>query len=316
MENEKDSKEKPADKPTIQTYRIRINKAIHYIEQNLEADLSLNTLAKITHYSPFHFHRIFSAICGETPNEFVIRKRVEKIAWAMLKQKNAPIKKFAYKYGFDSDVSFSRSFKKYYGVSASAFRKQSKSAFNKIKRENSKIGKERVSVEEYFCNVEKVKEWALSNAQITTKILPSQKLVHIRNQGGWEMADHAFEKLRTWAKEKGLASTNKNKWLMVIHDNPAFTKESKMSHSACLRIKEDSEIGEEMGVLTIPKGRFVVGSFEVPESEIKLAWEGTSVWLMENGFTYRDGHYFEIFHTDSLFHKSAKHKMDVCIPIE
>ena len=311
MENKKS-----ANNSSIQTHRLRINKAIQHIEQNLEADLSLNTLAKITHYSPFHFHRIFSTICGETPHEFVIRKRMEKIAWAMLKQKNIPIKDFAYKYGFDSDVSFSRSFKKYFGVSASSFRKLSTSIYNKIIRKNSKIGKVQTKVEAYFCNAEKVKQWMQTNGKVITRFLPAQSLVYIRNRGDWELADAAFQSLRTWANKKGLLSSQNGKWLLVVHDNPAVTELSKLSHSSCLKTNGLNETVEDFGILTIPAGRFVVGSFEVSESEIKLAWEGTSIWLMENGHTYRDGHFFETFNTDSIFQSNAKHKIDICIPIE
>ena len=302
---------------TRQSNLVRINQALYFIEQNLDKDLSLNVLARITCYSPFHFHRIFTAICGETPHEFVIRKRIEKIGWIMLKQKHIPIKEFAYQYGFQNASSFSRAFKKYYGMSATEFRKQSTSVFNKVVRKhNSKIGKESVSVEKYFYNTEKVKEWMSGRTEVRTQFLDQQHLVYIRSQGSFDLADLAFERLRDWARAKGLLSQNdKRKWSLVIHDNPAITEVSKMSHSACLKVDEDLDFGEEMGVMRIPAGLFLVGTFEIPDEEFEMAWGGVGLCLVERGYRLRDGHLFEIFHTDSVFQKGARHPVDICMPI-
>ena len=46
-------------------YKNRINRVFEFIDKNLDADLSLNTISKIAHFSPFHFHRIFKFITDE-----------------------------------------------------------------------------------------------------------------------------------------------------------------------------------------------------------------------------------------------------------
>ena len=301
---------------TLQTHIVRIHEAIIYIEQNLEKDLSLQQLARKSCYSPFHFHRIFSDLNRETPHEFVTRKRIEKIAWILLKDKSVPIQELVYKYGFDNPVSFSKAFKKYYGLSASELRKQAKSSFNRVVKQNSKIGKEEISVEAYFRNAEKIKSWMDSRAEVEARTLPKQRLVSIRSQGSFDLSFRAFNKLRSWSKVNGYAHEKPSQWLLVIHDNPAITEEVKLSHSACLRIEEDLKAEKEMTLLIIPGGNFLVGSFELEENEFHLAWGGMSIWLMEHGFTYRDGFYFEVFHTDSLFQQDRKHQVDICIPIE
>lgn len=61
-------------------YTARINRVIDYIEANIDKDLSLEELANVAHFSPFHFHRIFSAMVGETLNGFTQRIRIEKAA--------------------------------------------------------------------------------------------------------------------------------------------------------------------------------------------------------------------------------------------
>ncbi len=305
-----------SNKAAVQTNFVRVNKAINFIERNLDKDLSLRVLAETTNYSPFHFHRIFKTICGETPHDFVIRKRVEKIAWVMMKQKNLPIKQLAYSYGFDSAVSFSKAFKKYYGTSASSLRKKSQSDFNVLVKQNSKIGKEPVSVEKYFSNTDKVRKWMFANAQVSTENLEPRRLAYVRSRGSFDLVDISFAKLRKWAAKRNLLDDDSEKWLLIIHDNPAITDPDQVGHSACLELKDGMAFGEEIGQQTIPAGRFLVGCFEIMDHEFQLAWSGMSIWLLENGFSYRDGDYFEEFETNSVFEEGAKHKVKIHIPIE
>lgn len=103
-------------------YQIRINRVFEYIENNLDADLSLASIADIAFFSPFHFHRVFKAITGETLNEYITRRRIEKAALELLR-KNISVSEIFLKYGFTDNSSFTRTFKKFYGVSPTEFRK-------------------------------------------------------------------------------------------------------------------------------------------------------------------------------------------------
>ena len=57
-------------------YIHRINRVVDYIEANLDEDHSLEKLAGVACFSPFHFHRIFRALTGETINNYVKRIRL------------------------------------------------------------------------------------------------------------------------------------------------------------------------------------------------------------------------------------------------
>ncbi|NMC78688.1 MAG: helix-turn-helix transcriptional regulator, partial [Chloroflexi bacterium] len=56
-----------------QIYRKRINLAIDYISAHLSEPIPLDTLAGIAGFSSFYFHRIFTALVGETPADYVLR---------------------------------------------------------------------------------------------------------------------------------------------------------------------------------------------------------------------------------------------------
>jgi AraC family transcriptional regulator len=276
--------------------------------------LSLDILANIACFSPFHFHRIFYVIVGETTHEFVNRKRIEKIAGCILTVKSYRIKELAYKYGFQNPASLARAFKKYYGMSATEFKNKPKAPFSKIIKQNSKIGKEIISFDAYINNVEAVKKWMGSKALIETKRLPEQKLVYVRNKGSFDKVPQAFEKLLKWAQPLGLLKTN-TKLLMVIHDSPVITKEIQMTQSACLTLEEDIIPGGEAGTMTIPPGKFLIGRFELTNNEFEQAWNGMSIWMVDHGCISRDGHYFELFHSNSLVPFKHEHRVDICIPI-
>lgn len=105
-------------------YIYRINKVIDYVQTYPEADLSLYNLAKVASFSPFHFHRIFKAILGESVNDYVKRSRLERAAKRLVANNKVPITTIALDVGFTSSAVFSRAFKDYFGLAASEFRRK------------------------------------------------------------------------------------------------------------------------------------------------------------------------------------------------
>ena len=93
-------------------YIKRINKALAFIDENLDADLSLQRISDVAYYSPFHTHRLFKAITKENLNAYIIRKRIERTALMLIHNKECTISEIADKYGFKNDSTFSRTFKK------------------------------------------------------------------------------------------------------------------------------------------------------------------------------------------------------------
>ena len=59
-------------------YVERVNRAIDHIVRNLAQPLRLEEVSEAAGFSPFHFHRVFKALLGETLNQFVKRQRLER----------------------------------------------------------------------------------------------------------------------------------------------------------------------------------------------------------------------------------------------
>lgn len=84
----------------------RLEKAMDYIEEHLEEEISLEELGKITCCSPFHFQRIFSCLTELSLAQYIRKRRMTKAAADL--QAGEKVLDVALKYGYDSPTSFFR----------------------------------------------------------------------------------------------------------------------------------------------------------------------------------------------------------------
>ncbi len=95
--------------PTRAAYADRILRVQIHIQQHLDEDLSLERLAGIAGYSPYHFHRIFRGQVGESTDDYVRRLRMEKAAQS-LRYRERSVLEIALDSGYGSPEAFSRAF--------------------------------------------------------------------------------------------------------------------------------------------------------------------------------------------------------------
>lgn len=98
-----------------------ISRAIEYITDNYLGKISLLDLASETHYSPYHFLRLFKQHTGKTPFEFLLDVKIEK-AKILLKHSDQTISETCYQSGFSSNSYFCQVFKKKTGISPSQYK--------------------------------------------------------------------------------------------------------------------------------------------------------------------------------------------------
>lgn len=91
------------------------------MDAHLYSSITLTELASLTHHSLSSFKREFKKIYADTPGNYIIRKRVEKVA-ELLQVSDETISNIAYDCGFKSVAHFSRVFKLQNGVSPSQYR--------------------------------------------------------------------------------------------------------------------------------------------------------------------------------------------------
>lgn len=102
------------------SYTNIIEDILHYIDNNLAEDLTLNKISEIANFSPYHFSRIFQWHTGYPLMTYVRIRRLEFIVSEM--HENINILDLAFKYGFESYSTFTKAFKRQYGMSPEYYR--------------------------------------------------------------------------------------------------------------------------------------------------------------------------------------------------
>ncbi|HEY4390376.1 MAG TPA: AraC family transcriptional regulator [Paenibacillus sp.] len=100
-----------------------VSRSIDYIENHLEQELSLKGIAQAMFYSEYHFHRIFQHFTGETVSNYVRKRRLSNAA-ELLAYTDRKVLDIAMECGFGSHETFTRAFRKMYGMLPSDCRKR------------------------------------------------------------------------------------------------------------------------------------------------------------------------------------------------
>ncbi|OFY12096.1 MAG: transcriptional regulator [Bacteroidetes bacterium GWE2_42_24] len=303
------------------TYIGRINKAMDYIDQNIDQPLMLCDIASSAHFSPFHFHRIFSALTGETVNNYLKRIRIEKAASLLINNPDLSISEIALKCGFSSNPVFCRTFRDFYAESAQQFRKRYTSVNLNIgpaiSKNHQSDGKNRQSFGEgaiYLCTVSNINDQEMQK-NIQVKEMPVLNLVYCRHTGAFDKIGGAYEKLLKWAGPRGLLSNPFLKTVTVYHDDPKVTVIEKLRQSACITVEDDVKVSGEFGKLTVPAGKYAVGRFEIGVDGFERAWNDMCRWFVDSGYQPGEGCSYELYHNDHRQHPEHKFILDLCIPV-
>jgi AraC family transcriptional regulator len=94
-----------------------------YASSHLDEDLSLAALGTQAALSPFRLHRLFSAVARETTKQYTSRLRLERAA-AMLLTEPMPVLGIALVCGFRSHETFTRLFRRRFGMTPTAYRRR------------------------------------------------------------------------------------------------------------------------------------------------------------------------------------------------
>lgn len=103
---------------------VRIRRAIDFIHDNLQREITIAELAEAACLSPFHFARVFKRVTGKTPNGYVSAARFG-LACRLLGDRELPLVAIAHRAGFSGQAAFTAAFKRMAGISPGAYRRRS-----------------------------------------------------------------------------------------------------------------------------------------------------------------------------------------------
>ena len=204
-------------------------------------------------------------------------------------------------------------FKNYFGISPTIFRKITPQHFSKIVQINSNNGQNEIRFEQYVCNVKQIQN-IMQNAKIEIKQMPEMHLASVTSIGV-QNVEKAFEKVISWGKSKKLFPGENVKMISVYHDSFKLTPPDKVRINACMLLDEPIENDGEVFSETIPAGKYIVGNFNIGLEEFEEAWNGLFMWMNEKGHQFRRVFPYEIYHSNFKDHPEGKMNVDFCIPI-
>jgi AraC family transcriptional regulator len=291
-------------------YVQRVNRAIDFILQNLEQPLKLEVVARAACFSPFHFHRVFSSLLGETLSQFVKRLRLERALSILSHDPQRSLTDVALACGFGSSSDFSRSFRQRYGVPPSAFDIE---VFRTQRREDWQAAitdpKERHLLEGLPPGKNP------DGFEVELRSLPARSVAYIRVLDPYRpgLVSQAAARLVSWAETRGLTG---GQWLGYMWDDPTI-----VAHKDCRY-----DVGLEVDDLR-PEGE--VGRFEFPPMLVaQLEIRGTidlemraldwmyKTWLPSSGFVPTDQPGFEAWIGLPLEHGEEHFELHLQLPVE
>ncbi len=170
----------------------RIEDSIDYINNNIDLTIKVSELAKRVFLSPKYFRKIFKEQTNYTPTRYIEKLKMSKCK-EILETTELQVLDTSIKMGFLNYETFTRAFKRYYGVSPSDY----KSIVKRINRTTSSYERIELKVSSYvnrYSIVEKIKkEMKLvkdSKIIIVSKILLPNELNNIKIKNKYYINEH------------------------------------------------------------------------------------------------------------------------------
>jgi AraC family transcriptional regulator len=222
-----------------------------YIQANLEQELSLAALAKRANLSPYHFHRLFRAVVGETVKQYVQRLRLEQAAFRLKIQTRSVID-IAFDVGYNSHESFTRAFRRHFGIAPKQYKTE-----NRLRRLPAPMA----GTDSALINLQPTTH-AISKVRI--QALEPLTVAFIRHLGDYRDVDtRVYERLIAWAIAAGLYAGD-NLLMGIGHDDPTLTAPDKLRFDACLSVPAPFDPVDDIGCQMLAGGCYATATYVGP----------------------------------------------------
>ena len=207
------------------SYRERLNRVLRHIESHLDDNPDLEALSAVACFSPYHFHRIFSELVGESVAAYVRRLRLERAAM-QLDLSEVTITQAALAAGYDSLDAFTRAFRAQFGVLPSVYRRND-GTLARARRHNS-------DQPLFYHQTPDVPP-----IDVFIQPFPPILVATIRHTGPYDDCYPTWETLMAAMQAHNLM-TEKTIACAVSHDNPDITPQEKCRMEVCLSLPPDT----------------------------------------------------------------------------
>lgn len=274
-----------------------INKAINYIFDHIEEDITVDDVALHCAYSKYHLMRMFKEDMDEALYQFIKRVRLERSAWRLKVEKEKSITEIGGEYGYSSS-NFSTAFKKQLNVSPADFRKVS----------------EQMVEESSFSNGITLNDFESYEQQITVEYLEPFTVIYERKKGNYHNLPQEW--CNFMAKYEHLADKD-TMYIECTIDDPSITDENNCIYELCQSISPDHQVlKEDKSLFThdFEGGKYAVYHFKgFPQFLFMVYQEVFCRWLSKTRNQLDERPILDIYRQVS---EDGYMEIDICFPLK
>ncbi len=275
------------------SYEQRLRRVTAFIHEHLDEEIDMQVLADVACMSPYHWHRIYRAVHGETPTATVRRLRLQRAARA-LSATVRPVREIARESGYPNLASFTRTFKTAYGLPPVEFRRRGGHAElqTAILREDDTM------------------------YDVTYRQMEPVDAIGVDHKGSYMSIGKAFETLGGLMYARNLFEPGQ-KMYGVYYDDPDSVPEAELRSVACFGTsRKGLTLEPPLRPVTIAGGRYAVLTHRGPYSDLGLAYQWLyRTWLASADAEIRDEPALEIYLNTPRDTAPQDLLTEICIPV-
>jgi AraC family transcriptional regulator len=294
---------------TVRDYKRRILRVLVHIQQHLDDPLQLCDLAALACFSPYHFHRVFKGMVGESLKEHVRRLRLERAA-SRLKLGARPVTRLAFEAGYGSHEAFTRSFESVFGVAPSRYRASSRRRLGPPTP--CGLHYNAAGVAAGF----RVAPLAGASMKVEIKHLDPIRVAFMRHIGPYSKVGATWDKFLPSLGKDGVLGGD-TLFIGICHDDPEVTPSTKIRYDACVSVDEGFVAGGEIGVQVIPGGDYAMTTHFGPYQKLGETYGRLlGQWLPRSGRELRSTPCLEVYLNDPQSTAPGDLLTDIYAPLE
>ena len=273
-----------------------INRAISYIFEHIEEDITVDDVARHCAYSKSHLTRMFKEDTDEALYQFIKRVRLERSAWRLKVEKEKSITEIGGEYGYSSS-NFATAFKKHLDISPADFRKSS----------------ERIVKESSFANGMPPEKLEDAGEHITIEKLEDFTVIYERKKGNY----HNLPKEWCLFIEKySHLATKDTIYIECTIDDPSITDEDNCMYELCQTISPDHPaLKEDNDIFThiFDGGKYAIYHFKgFPQFLFMVYQEIFCRWLSKTKNQLDNKPILDIYR---MVREDGYMEIDICFPL-
>ena len=297
-------------KPDTRSFYLQaVQRVVTHLVAHLDESADLRALASLACLSPYHFHRVFRGMVGETPLELLRRLRLERAAYRLL-QTDESVTHIAFAAGYETHEAFTRAFRAAFAESPSTFRRRTNARAMLSAR--SGLHYNHAGTSPQFIS----RDTGGHTMQIEIETLPALRLATVTHLGPYNQIGAAFQKLGSIAGQAGLFGNPDAVMIATYDQDPEGVPVEELRSRAGITLPETAPLPagtEEQRIAAGTYARYThIGGFE-KLGDVWSRFMGEAI--PASGHRVADGPAIEIYRSDMRTTPKDELRTDLLVPL-